>query len=71
MTTLVQPRFKGKTPAQGQKLRGGYYTPPPLAEYLARWAIRGPRERVLEAWEAAASTSSSASTISRSSSPRT
>ena len=48
MTTLVQPRFKGKTPAQGQKLRGGYYTPPPLAEYLARWAIRGPRERVLE-----------------------
>lgn len=30
------------------KLRGGYYTPRPLAEWLARWAIRSKAERVLE-----------------------
>jgi len=31
-----------------QKLRGGYYTPQPVADFLAWWAIRSPRDRVLE-----------------------
>lgn len=32
----------------GRKLRGGYYTPARVAEFLASWAIRGPSDRVLE-----------------------
>ena len=31
-----------------QKLRGGYYTPTPIAEFLAQWAIRSPQDTVLE-----------------------
>jgi adenine-specific DNA-methyltransferase len=31
-----------------QKLRGGYYTPKPIADFLARWAIQSPRAEVLE-----------------------
>ena len=31
-----------------QKLRGGYYTPKPIADFLARWAIRTPNAVVLE-----------------------
>lgn len=31
-----------------QKLRGGYYTPQLVADFLAWWAIRSPRDRVLE-----------------------
>lgn len=31
-----------------QKLRGGYYTPQPIAEFLARWAIQSPQTKVLE-----------------------
>lgn len=31
-----------------QKLRGGYYTPQPIADFLAAWAVQGPRTRVLE-----------------------
>lgn len=31
-----------------QKLRGGYYTPEPIANFLARWAIQTPRDEVLE-----------------------
>ena len=31
-----------------QKLRGGYYTPKPIADFLARWAIQSPRADVLE-----------------------
>jgi len=31
-----------------QKLRGGYYTPQPIADFLARWAIRSPVTEVLE-----------------------
>jgi adenine-specific DNA methylase len=31
-----------------RKLRGGYYTPAPIAEFLARWSIRAPGDRVLE-----------------------
>jgi adenine-specific DNA methylase len=30
------------------KLRGGYYTPPEIAAWLARWAIRSKTDRVLE-----------------------
>lgn len=31
-----------------QKLRGGYYTPQPIADFLARWAIRAATDAVLE-----------------------
>ena len=31
-----------------QKVRGGYYTPCALADYLSRWAIRQPSDRVVE-----------------------
>jgi adenine-specific DNA-methyltransferase len=31
-----------------QKLRGGYYTPEPIADFLASWAIRSPNDEVLE-----------------------
>lgn len=31
-----------------QKIRGGYYTPSVLADYLCRWAIRSPSDQVLE-----------------------
>jgi len=31
-----------------QKLRGGYYTPAPIAEFLAQWAIRSSQDTVLE-----------------------
>lgn len=36
------------TAANTKKLRGGYYTPPRVAEWLARWAIREGTDRVLE-----------------------
>ena len=31
-----------------QKLRGGYYTPEPIARFLADWAIRSPADKILE-----------------------
>lgn len=31
-----------------QKLRGGYYTPKPIADFLARWAVRNASAKVLE-----------------------
>ena len=31
-----------------QKLRGGYYTPQPIADFLARWAVRSPDAVILE-----------------------
>lgn len=31
-----------------QKLRGGYYTPQPIADFLAWWAIKSPSDSVLE-----------------------
>ncbi len=37
-----------KAEPTSQKLRGGYYTPAPIAEFLARWAIRSPQDTVLE-----------------------
>jgi adenine-specific DNA-methyltransferase len=37
-----------KLKATDQKLRGGYYTPTPIAEFLCDWAIRRSGESVLE-----------------------
>ncbi|MBM4463255.1 MAG: class I SAM-dependent methyltransferase [Chloroflexi bacterium] len=37
-----------KKPAGNQKLRGGYYTPVKLANYLAKWVLRGGKQRILE-----------------------
>ncbi len=37
-----------KTPATTQKLRGGYYTPEPIAQFLADWAITNSSVKVLE-----------------------
>jgi len=34
--------------ATEEKLRGGYYTPPVIADWLCRWAIRRSADRVLE-----------------------
>ena len=34
--------------ATRRKLRGGYYTPKPIADFLARWAIQEPNVEVLE-----------------------
>jgi adenine-specific DNA-methyltransferase len=31
-----------------QKLRGGYYTPKPITDFLARWAIQSSKSEVLE-----------------------
>ena len=36
------------TPPSDRKLRGGYYTPGPIAGFLASWAIRSPADKVLE-----------------------
>ncbi len=42
-------RFQSnKQPVDKQKLRGGYYTPIELAQYLTTWAIRDGNENVLE-----------------------
>ncbi len=38
----------GKPALSYQKLRGGYYTPEPIADFLARWAIQSPKAEVLE-----------------------
>ncbi len=37
-----------KIAATAQKLRGGYYTPKPIADFLAQWAIQSPNAKVLE-----------------------
>lgn len=37
-----------KSNATYQKLRGGYYTPKPIADFLAQWAIQNPDTSVLE-----------------------
>ena len=41
-------RFKSKAAPSAKKLRGGYYTPAPLSDYLCRWAIRSSSDRVVE-----------------------
>lgn len=46
---MAMAKFKtNKLEPSLQKLRGGYYTPLPLAEFLASWAIRSGTESVLE-----------------------
>ncbi len=37
-----------KIAATQQKLRGGYYTPKPIADFLAHWAIQSPQAKILE-----------------------
>ncbi|MFF2287430.1 N-6 DNA methylase [Peribacillus butanolivorans] len=37
-----------KTVPSEQKLRGGYYTPQILSDFMSKWAIRNPNSRVLE-----------------------
>jgi len=37
-----------KPEPSAQKLRGGYYTPKPIADFLAEWAIRSPTTEVLD-----------------------
>ena len=37
-----------KVPVSDQKKRGGYYTPKPIADFLCRWAIRTPKDRILD-----------------------
>lgn len=37
-----------KAELTAQKLRGGYYTPEPIARFLAEWAIQSPAAEVLE-----------------------
>lgn len=37
-----------KNAPNAQKLRGGYYTPKPIADFLARWTIRSATSTVLE-----------------------
>ncbi len=56
MNTVASPRmdsanepFKNNKKNPGErKLRGGYYTPQQLSDYLAKWAIRHPNDCVLE-----------------------
>src|SRR4051794_24990701 len=42
------PPVAHRRPSSPDKLRGGYYTPPPLAAWLCRWAVRSSADRVLE-----------------------
>lgn len=45
----MKTRFHtNKQPVDKQKLRGGYYTPVELSDYLTNWAIRIGNERILE-----------------------
>jgi len=44
----VRPLLSGKTPSTGQKLRGGYYTPAPIANFLADWAVQDGVSHILE-----------------------
>ena len=37
-----------KVPATAQKLRGAYYTPRPIADFLAQWAIHPATTSILE-----------------------
>ena len=40
--------YSNKQPVSDRKLRGGYYTPIELADYLVNWALRTGRENILE-----------------------
>ena len=48
LKTNLETFRTNKNAPTAQKMRGGYYTPPALANYLCRWAIRSPSDRVLE-----------------------
>ena len=39
--------FAGKVAASADKVRGGYYTPAPVARFLARW-VREAGQKILE-----------------------
>ncbi len=45
---ISEPFNNNKNNPDERKLRGGYYTPQPLADYLSNWAIRNPTDSVLE-----------------------
>lgn len=45
---MMSPQSQIDQSGNGRKLRGGYYTPAPIAEFLVSWAIRDPGDRVLE-----------------------
>lgn len=45
---LLGDRESVKPTPSYQKLRGGFYTPQPIADFLASWAIQGKHTRVLE-----------------------
>jgi adenine-specific DNA methylase len=45
--TLDTKKFAGKAAASADKARGGYYTPPPVARFLARW-VREAGPRIVE-----------------------
>ena len=44
----MRDNFPVKPPVSSQRLRGGYYTPAAIGEFLATWAIRDPHDRILE-----------------------
>ncbi len=46
--TLPSPTLPLTADANNQKLRGGYYTPRVIAEFLANWAIQSASDEVLE-----------------------
>lgn len=48
MTMASAPHPVLQADAANQKLRGGYYTPPAIARFLAGWAIQSPADEVLE-----------------------
>src|SRR4051812_21466810 len=37
-----------KSSRASQKARGAFFTPPAIAEFLSRWAVRGPGSKVLD-----------------------
>lgn len=45
LRTLTSPV---SSPATRQKHLGAFYTPPEMADFMARWAVRGPLDRVLD-----------------------
>jgi adenine-specific DNA-methyltransferase len=47
MAIIYEEQFM-KPVATYQKIRGGYYTPKPIADFLARWAIQTSSTSILE-----------------------
>jgi adenine-specific DNA methylase len=44
----ISPQTKNIESGSERKLRGGYYTPEPIAQFLSNWAIQSPGDRILE-----------------------